>query len=65
MILIDDATCYCYIYLLKTKDEAFHYFKIFKTEVENQIERKISVYVMIVEENTFSMSSVNSVLNMV
>ena len=32
---------YCYIYLLKTKDEAFHYFKIFKAEVENQIERKI------------------------
>ena len=41
MTLIDDATCYCYIYLLKTKDEAFHYFKIFKAEVENQIERKI------------------------
>jgi len=32
---------YCYVYLLKTKDEAFHYFKIFKAEVENQIERKI------------------------
>ena len=41
MILIDDATCYCYVYLLKTKDEAFHYFKNFKVEVENQIERKI------------------------
>ena len=41
MTLIDDATRYCYIYLLKTKDEAFHYFKIFKAEVENQIERKI------------------------
>ena len=65
MTLIDDATCYCYVYLLKTKDEAFHYFKNFKVEVVNQIERKISVYVMIVEENTFSMSSVNSVLNMV
>ena len=41
MTLIDDATCYCYVYLLKTKDEAFHYFKNFKAEVENQIERKI------------------------
>jgi len=41
MTLIDDATRYCYIYLLKTKDKAFHYFKIFKAEVENQIERKI------------------------
>ena len=29
MTLIDDATRYCYVYLLKTKDEAFHYFKIF------------------------------------
>ena len=41
MTLIDDATRYCYIYLLKTKDEGFHYFKIFKAEVENQIERKV------------------------
>ena len=41
MTLIEDATRYCYIYLLKTKDEAFHYFKNFKAEVENQIERKI------------------------
>ena len=41
MTLIDDATRYCYIYLLKTKDEAFHYFKIFKAKIENQIERKI------------------------
>ena len=41
MTLIDDATRYCYIYLLKTKDEAFHYFKFFKAKIENQIERKI------------------------
>jgi len=41
MTLIDDATRYFYIYLLKTKDKSFHYFKIFKAEVENQIERKI------------------------
>ena len=41
MTLIDDAIRYCYIYLLKTKDEAFHYIKIFKAKVENQIERKI------------------------
>ena len=41
MTLIDDAIRYCYIYFPKTKDEAFHYFKIFKAEVENQIERKI------------------------
>jgi transposase InsO family protein len=37
MTLIDDATSYCYVYLLKTKHEAFHYFKIFKAEVERKI----------------------------
>ena len=38
---IDDCTRFFYVYLLKTKDEALHYFKIYKTEVENQLERKI------------------------
>ena len=41
MTLIDDAYKFCYVYLLQTKDEAIGYFKIYKTEVENQIERKI------------------------
>jgi hypothetical protein len=41
MTLIDDGTSFCYIYLLKSKDEALHYFKIYKAEVENQLERKI------------------------
>jgi transposase InsO family protein len=41
MTLIDDATSYCYVYLLKTLDEDFHYFKIFKAKVENQLERNI------------------------
>jgi transposase InsO family protein len=27
--------------MLKSKDEALHYFKFYKTEVENQLERKI------------------------
>ncbi len=30
MTLIDDSTRYCYVYLLNTKDEALHYFKIYK-----------------------------------
>ena len=38
---IDDSTRFCYVYLLKTKDEALHYFKTYKAEVENQLERKI------------------------
>jgi transposase InsO family protein len=41
MMLIDDATRFCYFYLLQTKDEAFDYFKIYKAEVENQLERTI------------------------
>jgi len=41
MTLIDDASRFCYVYLLQTKDEALDYFKIYKTEVENQLERKI------------------------
>src|SRR3954467_5073394 len=41
MTLIDDATKFCYVYLLQTKDEALDYFKIYKAEVENQLERKI------------------------
>jgi hypothetical protein len=38
---IDAATRYCQLYLIKTKDEALNYFKIYKAEVENQLERKI------------------------
>jgi transposase InsO family protein len=39
--LINDATRFCYVYLLKTKDEMLDYFKIYKAEVKNQLERKI------------------------
>jgi transposase InsO family protein len=41
MTFIDDCTRFCYVYLLKTKVEALHYFKAYKAEVENQLERKI------------------------
>ena len=41
MTLIDDASRFCYVYLLQTKDEALDYIKIYKTKVENQLERKI------------------------
>nr|ABB46939.2 retrotransposon protein, putative, Ty1-copia subclass, expressed [Oryza sativa Japonica Group] len=41
MRVIDNCTRFCYMYLLKTKDEALHYFKIDKAEVENHLERKI------------------------
>jgi hypothetical protein len=32
---IDHSTRFCYVYLLKSKDEALHYFKTYKAEVEN------------------------------
>jgi hypothetical protein len=38
---IYDATKYCQLYLVKTKDVPLNYFKIYKAEVENQLERKI------------------------
>jgi transposase InsO family protein len=41
MTMIDNASRYCYVYLLKTKDETLNYFKTYKAEVENQLEKKI------------------------
>jgi hypothetical protein len=41
MTLTDDATRFCYVYLLKTKDETLDYIKIYKAKVKNQLERKI------------------------
>jgi hypothetical protein len=41
MTLIDDATRFYYVYLLKTKDEALNCFKIYKAGVETQLEKKI------------------------
>ena len=38
---IDDCSRYCYVYLIKTKDEVFNKFKTYKIEVENQLERKV------------------------
>jgi transposase InsO family protein len=41
MTFIDDCTIFCYVYLLKSKDEALRYFTTYKAEVENQFKRKI------------------------
>ena len=38
---IDDCSRYTYVFLIKTKDEAFEMFKRYKAEVENQKEKKI------------------------
>jgi transposase InsO family protein len=41
MTMIDDASRYCYVYLLKTKDKALNCFKTYKAEARNQLEKKI------------------------
>jgi hypothetical protein len=41
MIMIDDVSRYCFVYLLKTKDEALNCFKIYKAKDENQLEKMI------------------------
>ncbi|KAM0024917.1 putative RNA-directed DNA polymerase [Helianthus debilis subsp. tardiflorus] len=43
LLFVDDYTRYMWIYLLKTKDEAFTMFKIFKAQVERQSGLKIQV----------------------
>jgi hypothetical protein len=44
MTVIDDVSRYCYVYLLKPKDEALNCFKTYKAEVENQLEKKIKYF---------------------
>ena len=58
MTFIYHCTRFCYVYLLKSKDEALHYFKTYKAEVQNQLERKIKGLIMV--ENTFRVSFLNS-----
>ena len=40
---VDDRTNYCYVYLLKSKDEAIEKFVLYNNEVENQLNKKIKV----------------------
>ena len=40
---IDDSSRYCYVYLLRSKDEAVEVFKYYKLEVENQLSKKIKI----------------------
>nr|KYP56508.1 Retrovirus-related Pol polyprotein from transposon TNT 1-94 [Cajanus cajan] len=39
----DDFSKYCYVYLIIHKSELFDKFKVYKAEVENQLERKIKI----------------------
>ncbi|KAL5708533.1 hypothetical protein ACHQM5_019321 [Ranunculus cassubicifolius] len=40
---IDDCTRYCYVYLLRSKDETLEKFKEYKLEVENQLSKTIKI----------------------
>ena len=40
---VDDNTKYCYVYLLKSEDEAIEKFVLYKNKVENQLNKKIKV----------------------
>jgi transposase InsO family protein len=40
---IDDFSRYTYVYLMKNKDESFDMFKKYKTEVENQNDKRMKV----------------------
>jgi hypothetical protein len=64
MTLIDDCTRFCYVYLLKTNDEALYYFKIYKLKKRTNLRRKSSGYGLIMRENTSHMSLLNSTRNM-
>jgi RIO-like serine/threonine protein kinase len=41
-----DASRYCYVYLLKTRDEVLNYLKTYKAETENQLIRLVNISLM-------------------
>ena len=43
MTFIHDHSKFCYTYLLKFKDEVHDWFKVYKAEAENQLEKKIKI----------------------
>ncbi|CAH9140422.1 unnamed protein product [Cuscuta epithymum] len=44
MLLVDDYSRFMWIYLLKSKDEAFGAFKTFKRLAENEVEKKLKCF---------------------
>jgi hypothetical protein len=44
MTMIDNVSRYCYVYLLKIKDETLKCFKIYKAGVKNQLEKKMKCF---------------------
>jgi hypothetical protein len=48
----DDYSCYGYIYPIKERSEALDKFKIFKAEVENQLDKRIKLVISDCEGST-------------
>jgi len=64
LTFIDDFSRKTWIYLLKSKDEVFHYFKIFKAFVERESDRQMKMVRMMEEVSTSLMSSRSTVKNL-
>jgi hypothetical protein len=43
MTLVDDASRFCFVCMLKTKYLALNYFKIYKATIETQLEKMINI----------------------
>ena len=65
MTLIDDCTRYCYVYLLKSKDEALTFFKTIKLRQRTNLIEKLNGLGPIVVESIFPMNLICFVWNMV
>ena len=48
----DDYSCFGYIYSIKERSEALDKFKIFKAEVENQLDKRIKIVRQTMEGST-------------
>ena len=62
---IDDYTRKTWVYFLQEKSEAFSAFKSFKARVENEAERVIKLFALIVEENIAQRNLMLFVMSMV
>jgi hypothetical protein len=65
MTLIDDSTRYCYVYLLKSKDEALTSLKSIKLKQKTNLIEKSNILGLIVVESIFLTSLILFVRNMV
>ena len=65
MMLVDDSTRFCYVYLLKSKDKAFHHLKSIKLKKKTNLRERLSGLGSIMVESIFLMSSIYSARNTV